>query len=82
MHALVNCAGVISENVPAEQAREDDLDRPLARVNVKGSLWTAQAGVRQHALQRRAIVNLASQTAIVSLPHQVVYTATRERWPR
>ena len=42
---LVNCAAVISENVPVEEATEADLDR-LWRVNVKGSLFCAQAAFR------------------------------------
>lgn len=75
--ALVNAAGVISENVPAHEAREEDLDR-LWRVNVKGGLWTAQAAFAQmRECRRGTIVNLASQAAILSLPNQVVYTATK-----
>lgn len=75
--ALVNCAAVICENVPAEEAKEADMDL-LWRVNVKGSLFTAQAAFRD--MRRRgagSIVNLASQAAIMSLPSQVVYTATK-----
>ena len=74
---LVNCAAVISENVPVEEATEADLDR-LWRVNVKGSLFCAQAAFRD--MQPRgsgSIVNLASQAALLSLPNQVVYTATK-----
>jgi meso-butanediol dehydrogenase/(S,S)-butanediol dehydrogenase/diacetyl reductase len=74
---VVNCAAVISENVPAEDAAEEDLDR-LWRVNVKGSLFTAQAAFADmRARGSGSIVNLASQAAILSLPHQVVYTATK-----
>jgi meso-butanediol dehydrogenase/(S,S)-butanediol dehydrogenase/diacetyl reductase len=75
--ALVNCAAVICENLPAEQAGEEDLDR-LWRVNVKGGLFAAQAAFGD--MRRRgkgAIVNLASQAAILSLPNQVVYTASK-----
>jgi NAD(P)-dependent dehydrogenase (short-subunit alcohol dehydrogenase family) len=74
---LVNCAAVISENVPVEEAREEDMDR-LWRVNVKGGLFCAQAAFRD--MQPRgsgAIVNIASQAALLSLPNQVVYTATK-----
>lgn len=75
--AVVNCAAVISENVPVEEASEEDLDR-LWRVNVKGSLFTAQAAFRDmKARGSGSIVNLASQAAILSLPNQVVYTATK-----
>lgn len=74
---LVNCAAVISENVPVEEASEEDLDR-LWRVNVKGSLFTAQAAFRDMKPRGSgSIVNLASQAAILSLPNQVVYTATK-----
>ena len=75
--ALVNCAAVISENVPAEQATERDMDL-LWDVNVKGTLFCAQAVSRDmNARGSGAIVNLASQAALLSLPNQVVYTATK-----
>ena len=47
-------------------------------MNVKGSLFCAQAAFRD--MQPRgsgSIVNLASQAALLSLPNQVVYTATK-----
>lgn len=75
--ALVNCAAVICENAPAELAREEDLDL-LWRVNVKGCIWTAQAAYA--SMRERgagAIVNLASQAALLSLPNQLVYTASK-----
>lgn len=75
--ALVNCAGVISDNVPAQEAREEDLDR-LWRVNVKGSLWAAQGAFPDMSKRGNgSIVNLSSQAALLSLPNQVVYTATK-----
>lgn len=75
--ALVNCAAVISENVPAEQAAEEDMDR-LWQVNVKGTFFCAQAASRDMIARGRGrIVNLASQAAILSLPHQSVYTASK-----
>lgn len=43
--ALVNCAAVICENVPAEQASEEDMDR-LWQINVKGTFGCAQAPPR------------------------------------
>jgi meso-butanediol dehydrogenase/(S,S)-butanediol dehydrogenase/diacetyl reductase len=74
---LVNCAAVISKNVPVEDATEADLDR-LWRVNVKGGLFCAQAAFRDMRPRGSgSIVNLASQAALLSLPHQVVYTATK-----
>jgi NAD(P)-dependent dehydrogenase (short-subunit alcohol dehydrogenase family) len=76
--ALVNAAGVICENVPAQDALEADMDR-LWRVNVKGTLFAARAAARP-MIERGSggrIVNLASQAAILSLPNQSVYTATK-----
>ena len=74
---LVNCAAVISENVPVQDAREEDMDR-LWRVNVKGGLFCAQAAFRDMEPRGSgSIVNIASQAALLSLPHQVVYTATK-----
>jgi NAD(P)-dependent dehydrogenase (short-subunit alcohol dehydrogenase family) len=76
-HALVNCAGVICDNEPAEVAKASDLDR-LLRVNLKGTLFAAQAAARQMIPAKRGrIVNLASQAAILSLPNQSLYTATK-----
>ena len=47
-------------------------------VNVKGTLFCAQAASRDmNARGSGAIVNLASQAALLSLPNQVVYTATK-----
>lgn len=76
--ALVNCAAVICDNVPAEQAEEADMDR-LWQVNVKGTFFCAQAAASTSMLERGrgSIVNLASQAAILSLPNQSVYTASK-----
>jgi len=47
-------------------------------VNVKGTFFCAQAAARQMIGRGGGkIVNLASQAAIVSLPHQSVYTASK-----
>jgi NAD(P)-dependent dehydrogenase (short-subunit alcohol dehydrogenase family) len=75
---LVNCAGVICENRTAEEVTEDDLDR-LWRVNLKGTLFCAQAAVTHGMIERRHghIVNFASQAALVALPHQAAYTASK-----
>jgi NAD(P)-dependent dehydrogenase (short-subunit alcohol dehydrogenase family) len=75
--ALVNCAAVICENVTAEQAAEEDMDA-LWRVNVKGTFFCAQAASRDMISRGRGrIVNIASQAAILSLPNQSVYTASK-----
>jgi NAD(P)-dependent dehydrogenase (short-subunit alcohol dehydrogenase family) len=75
--ALVNCAGVICENEPAEIAKESDLDL-LMRVNVKGTMFCAQAAARQMIPRGGGrIVNFASQAAILSLPNQSIYSASK-----
>jgi len=75
--ALVNCAGVIASNEPAELTKEEDLDL-LWRVNVKGTFFCAQAAARQMIERGRGrIVNLASQAAILALPRQSAYTASK-----
>lgn len=75
--ALVNCAAVICENVPAEEASMEDMDL-LWRVNVKGTFGCAQAASANMIERGRGrIVNLASQAAILSLPNQSVYTASK-----
>lgn len=75
---LVNCAGVICDNRPAEEVTEDDLDR-LWRVNLKGTFFCAQAAVANGMAERRHghIVNFASQAALVALPNQSAYTASK-----
>ena len=75
---LVNCAGVICENRPAEEVTEDDLDR-LWQVNLKGTFFCAQAAATHGMIERRHghIVNFASQAALVALPHQGAYTASK-----
>jgi len=75
---LVNCAGVICENRPAEQVTEEDLDK-LWRVNLKGTFFCAQAAAKSSMIEQRRgrIVNFASQAALVALPHQGAYTASK-----
>ena len=74
---LVNAAGVISPNVPADQAEMSDFDRVIA-VNLKGALITAKH-VYPHmkASKAGAIINLSSQAALLALPNQAAYTASK-----
>lgn len=76
LDAVVNCAAVICENKVAHQAEERDLDR-LWAVNVKGTLFTAQAAYPYLRESKGAVINISSQAALLALPHQVVYTATK-----
>lgn len=74
---LVNAAGVISPNVPADQAEMSDFDRVIS-VNLKGVLVTAK---HAHAAMKQrgggAIINISSQAALLSLPNQAIYTASK-----
>jgi len=74
---LVNAAGVISPNVSAELAEAADFDRVIA-VNLRGTLLCGKHAAR-HMLAGGGgrIVNIASQAALLSLPHQSVYTASK-----
>jgi NAD(P)-dependent dehydrogenase (short-subunit alcohol dehydrogenase family) len=74
---LVTPAAVLTPNVPAEEAQADDLQRAWS-VNVNGTFFCAQAAARQMIPRRYGrIVTLASQAALLSLPSQSVYTATK-----
>lgn len=74
---LVNAAGVISPNVPADQAEMSDFDRVIS-VNLKGVLVTSK---HAHAAMKQrgggAIINISSQAALLSLPNQAIYTASK-----
>ncbi len=75
--ALVNAAGVISPNVSAEEAEGADFDRVIA-VNLKGTMLCGKHAARQMIGRGGGrIVNIASQAALLSLPHQSVYTASK-----
>lgn len=75
--ALVNCAGVITPNIPAEDVDPQDY-RTNFDVNVMGIVHTTKA---LHPLlvasESGAIVNVASQAALVSLPNQTAYSASK-----
>jgi meso-butanediol dehydrogenase/(S,S)-butanediol dehydrogenase/diacetyl reductase len=74
---LATCAGILTENVSAEEVKEADLDR-LWAVNVKGSFhWAVAASRSMIPAQRGRIVLVASQAALVSLPSQSAYTASK-----
>ncbi len=74
---LVNAAGVISPNVSAEEVEMADFDRVIA-VNLKGSLIMAK---HCYAFMKAAgggsVINLSSQAALLSLPRQAAYTASK-----
>jgi meso-butanediol dehydrogenase/(S,S)-butanediol dehydrogenase/diacetyl reductase len=74
--ALVNCAGIITENLPVEQTDPGDFRRTFD-VNVGGIVHASQALHPALVASRGAIVNVASQAALVCLPHQSAYSASK-----
>jgi NAD(P)-dependent dehydrogenase (short-subunit alcohol dehydrogenase family) len=74
---LVTSAAVLTPNVPADQAKMSDLDFAFS-VNVRGTFNCAQsAAEHMKVLGHGAIVTMASQAALLSLPSQSVYTTTK-----
>jgi meso-butanediol dehydrogenase/(S,S)-butanediol dehydrogenase/diacetyl reductase len=74
---LVNCAGIITPNLPAQDTDPADFQRNFD-VNLMGVVHTAQALYPAlKAAERGAIVNVASQAALVCLPHQSAYSALK-----
>lgn len=74
---LANAAGLISPNVPADQAEASDFDKVIT-VNLRGVLLTAKHAYPQ--MKRRgggSIINISSQAALLSLPNQAIYTASK-----
>ncbi len=76
LDVLVNAAGVLTPNLPADQLPVDDF-RHAYEVNVVGTVNACQAFFRLLEARRGAIVNVASQAALVSLPQQAAYTAAK-----
>jgi meso-butanediol dehydrogenase / (S,S)-butanediol dehydrogenase / diacetyl reductase len=76
LDVLVNAAGVLTENRPVDELRADDFRRNF-EVNVLGTLNACQAFAGLLRESRGAVVNVASQAALVSLPQQAAYTASK-----
>ncbi len=76
LDVLVNAAGVLTENRPIEEIPVDDLRRNLD-VNLIGTFQTCQAFAPLLQKRSGAVVNIASQAALVSLPMQAAYTASK-----
>jgi len=75
--AVVNCAGIITPNLPAEDVDNDDYRRTF-EVNVMGTVHVTKAFYPMLAAgDAGAVVNFASQAALVSLPSQSAYTASK-----
>ncbi len=74
---LVNCAGVITQNLPAQDVDPADFRRNFD-VNVMGIVNSSQALYSALAATGAgAIVNVASQAALMCLPHQSAYSASK-----
>lgn len=76
LDALVNAAGVLTPNRPVDEIPVEDLRRNL-EVNLIGTFNACQAFAALLATRRGAVVNIASQAALVSLPQQAAYTASK-----
>ena len=75
LDVLINAAGILTENRPVDELSPDDFRRNF-EVNVLGTLNACQAFGPALRSARGAVVNLASQAALVSLPAQAAYTAS------
>ena len=73
---LINAAGVLTENKPVDELAPDDFRRNF-EVNVLGTVNACQAFSALLRASRGAVVNVASQAALVSLPQQAAYTASK-----
>ena len=76
LDVLVNAAGVLTQNLPADELPAADFRRAY-EINVLGTVNACQACFPLLRAGRGAIVNVASQAALVSLPHQAAYTAAK-----
>jgi meso-butanediol dehydrogenase/(S,S)-butanediol dehydrogenase/diacetyl reductase len=76
LDVLVNAAGILTENRPVEEIPVDDLRRNF-EINLLGTFQACQAFGPLLREARGAVVNVASQAALVSLPQQAAYTAMK-----
>jgi meso-butanediol dehydrogenase/(S,S)-butanediol dehydrogenase/diacetyl reductase len=76
LDVLVNAAGILTQNLPVDELPADDFRRNY-EVNVLGTLNACQAFWPLLRARRGAVVNVASQAALVSLPQQAAYTAAK-----
>jgi meso-butanediol dehydrogenase / (S,S)-butanediol dehydrogenase / diacetyl reductase len=76
LNVLVNAAGILTENKPVDDLAADDFRRNY-EVNVIGTLNACQAFAPLLKASGGSVVNVASQAALVSLPSQAAYTASK-----
>jgi len=73
---LINAAGLLTENKPVDELAANDFRRNF-EVNVLGTVNACQAFATRLRASGGAVVNVASQAALVSLPQQAAYTASK-----
>jgi meso-butanediol dehydrogenase/(S,S)-butanediol dehydrogenase/diacetyl reductase len=73
---LINCAGIITPNLPAHDVEPRDYQRNFD-VNLMGVVHTTRELHDALAARSGAIVNVSSQAALVCLPHQSAYSAIK-----
>jgi meso-butanediol dehydrogenase / (S,S)-butanediol dehydrogenase / diacetyl reductase len=76
LDVLINAAGVLTENRPVDELSVEDF-RTSFEINVLGTLQACQALGPLLRERGGAVVNVASQAALVSLPSQAAYTASK-----
>jgi NAD(P)-dependent dehydrogenase (short-subunit alcohol dehydrogenase family) len=76
LDVLVNAAGILTQNLPVDELPVEDFRRNY-EVNVIGTVNACQAFGALLRARRGAVVNVASQAALVSLPMQAAYTAAK-----
>ena len=76
LDVLINAAGVLTENKPVDELSVEDFRRNF-EINVLGTLQACQAFGPLLRERGGAVVNVASQAALVSLPSQAAYTASK-----
>jgi meso-butanediol dehydrogenase / (S,S)-butanediol dehydrogenase / diacetyl reductase len=76
LDVLINAAGVITENRPVDELAVEDFRRNFD-VNVLGTFQACQALGPLLRANGGAVVNVASQAALVSLPSQAAYSASK-----
>jgi 2-dehydro-3-deoxy-L-rhamnonate dehydrogenase (NAD+) len=76
LDVLINAAGVITENRPIDELPVEDFRRNF-EVNVLGTFQACQAFGPSLRERQGAVVNVSSQAALVSLPSQGAYTASK-----
>jgi NAD(P)-dependent dehydrogenase (short-subunit alcohol dehydrogenase family) len=76
LDVLINAAGILTENRPVDELSAEDFRRNF-EINVLGTVQACQAFGPQLRKHGGAVVNVASQAALVSLPSQAAYTASK-----